>query len=65
MARFEHKQGLRRERPPAHPELQHLKVIDRAKHLQLQRDAMSKEVARTLLRRTALNRGMGPVRVAQ
>lgn len=65
MARFEHEQGLRRELADAKTRLQDRKVIDRAKNLLMQRQALPEEVAFAKLRKAAMDKGLRLVEVAQ
>ena len=65
MARFQHEQQLRRELADARSELQERKVIDRAKGLLMQRQGLSEPRAYEKLRKTAMDRGLKLVEVAQ
>ena len=65
MARFEHEQGLRQELAHAKTELQDRKVIDRAKGLLMQRQALSEEAAFAKLRKAAMDKGLRLGEVAQ
>ena len=65
MARFEHEQGLRQELAHAKTELQDRKVIDRAKGLLMQRQALTEEAAFAKLRKAAMDKGLRLGEVAQ
>lgn len=65
MARFQHEQALRRELADARTELRDRKTIDRAKGLLMQRQALTEQQAYDKLRRTAMDRGLKLVEVAQ
>lgn len=72
MARFQHEQNLRQEladtRTELHElsaELQDRKVIDRAKGLLMQRQGLSEQAAYDKLRKTAMDKGLKLVEVAQ
>ena len=65
MARFEHEQGLRSELAHAKSELQDRKVIDRAKGLLMQRQALTEEAAFAKLRKAAMDKGLRMGEVAQ
>jgi response regulator NasT len=72
MARFEQEQALRRELADTRNELHELssalkdrKVIDRAKALLMQRQALSEETAYAKLRKTAMDKNLKIVEVAQ
>lgn len=65
MARFQHEQSLRRELAEARSELQDRKVIDRAKGLLMQRQGLTEPQAYDKLRRTAMDKGLKVVDVAQ
>jgi two-component system, response regulator / RNA-binding antiterminator len=65
MARFEHEQGLRQELASAKNELQDRKTIDRAKGLLMQRQGLSEQEAYEKLRKTAMDKGLKLVDVAQ
>ena len=72
MARFQHEQALRKELAQAQTELNELsteiknrKTIDQAKNLLMQRQQLSEEVAYARLRKTAMDKNMKIVEVAQ
>lgn len=65
MARFEHEQGLRQELQSAKTELLERKTIDRAKGLLMQRQGLSEQQAYEKLRKTAMDKGLKLVDVAQ
>jgi len=72
MARFEQDQALRRELADTRTELNELstalqdrKVIDRAKTLLMQRQQLSEEAAYAKLRKTAMDKNLKIVEVAQ
>lgn len=65
MARFEHEQALRRELDVVRSELQGRKIIDRAKGLLMQRQNLSEQQAYDKLRKTAMDKGLKLVEVAQ
>jgi response regulator NasT len=72
MARFEQEQALRRELADTRNELHELssalqdrKVIDRAKALLMQRQSFSEETAYAKLRKTAMDKNLKIVEVAQ
>jgi response regulator NasT len=72
MARFEQDQALRAELADARTEVQDLstelknrRVIDRAKGLLMQRQGLSEQVAYEKLRKTAMDKGLKVVDVAQ
>ncbi|MDZ7892904.1 MAG: ANTAR domain-containing protein [Rhodoferax sp.] len=72
MARFEQEQALRRELADTRNELHELssalqdrKVIDRAKALLMQRQSLSEEAAYAKLRKTAMDKNLKIVEVAQ
>jgi response regulator NasT len=72
MARFEQEQALRAELADAKTELQDLsaelknrRTIDRAKGLLMQRQGLSEQVAYEKLRKTAMDKGLKVVEVAQ
>lgn len=65
MARFQHEQSLRRELAEARSELQDRKVIDRAKGLLMQRQGLTEQAAYEKLRKTAMDKGLKLVDVAQ
>ncbi|MBS7806828.1 ANTAR domain-containing protein [Variovorax sp. PCZ-1] len=65
MARFEHEQGLRQELQSAKTELQERKTIDRAKGLLMQKQELTEQQAYEKLRKTAMDKGLRLVDVAQ
>ena len=72
MARFQHEQHLRRELADTRTELHELsaelrdrKVIDRAKGLLMQRQGLTEQAAYARLRKTAMDKGLKVVEVAQ
>lgn len=65
MARFEHEQSLRRELADARSQLEERKTIDRAKRLLMAKQGCSEEEAYSRLRKTAMDRGLKIVEVAQ
>ncbi|HSV53808.1 MAG TPA: ANTAR domain-containing protein [Burkholderiaceae bacterium] len=65
MARFEHEQSLRKELASARSELNDRKIIDRAKGLLMQRQALSEQAAYDKLRKTAMDKGLKLADVAQ
>jgi two-component system, response regulator / RNA-binding antiterminator len=65
MARFEHEQGLRQELASARNELQDRKTIDRAKGMLMQRQGLTEQEAYERLRKTAMDKGLKLVDVAQ
>ncbi len=65
LARFRHEEALRRELADARTQLSERKTIDRAKGLLMQRHQLSEDDAYVRLRRTAMDRGMKLVDVAQ
>ena len=65
MARFAHEQALRAELADARTELQDRKTIDRAKGLLMQRQGLSEQAAYDKLRKTAMDKGLKLVDVAQ
>lgn len=65
MARFEHEQALRQELADTKTELKDRKVIDRAKGLLMQRQHLSEQQAFDKLRKTAMDKGLKLVDVAQ
>ena len=72
MARFQHEQALRQELANTRSELHELsaalqdrKVIDRAKALLMQRQQLSEEAAYAKLRKTAMDKNLKIVEVAQ
>lgn len=65
LARFRHEEALRRELADARTQLSERKVIDRAKGILMQRHQLGEDAAYARLRRTAMDRGMKLVDVAQ
>ena len=65
MARFQHEQALRTQLAEARSELADRKVIDRAKGLLMQRQGLTEPQAYDKLRRTAMDKGLKVVEVAQ
>ncbi|CAM3710274.1 ANTAR domain-containing response regulator [Paracidovorax anthurii] len=65
MARFEHEQALKAELAGARSELKDRKTIDRAKGLLMQRQGLTEQAAYDKLRKTAMDKGMKLVDVAQ
>lgn len=65
MARFEHEESLRRELADARTQLSDRKTIDRAKGLLMKRQGISEEEAYARLRKTAMDKGLKMVDVAQ
>ena len=72
LARFQHEQALRRDLADARSELHELstelkdrKVIDRAKALLMERQQLSEEAAYARLRKTAMDKNLKLVEVAQ
>jgi len=65
MARFHHEQALRHQLAEARSELQDRKVIDRAKGLLMARQGLTEPQAYDKLRRTAMDKGLKVVEVAQ
>ncbi len=72
LARFQHEQALRQELAEArtelserNAELQNRKVIDRAKGLLMQRQGLSEQAAYDKLRKSAMDKGIKVVEVAQ
>jgi two-component system, response regulator / RNA-binding antiterminator len=65
MARFEHEQALRAELAGAKTELKDRKTIDRAKGLLMERQGLSEHAAYEKLRKTAMDKGLKLVDVAQ
>jgi len=65
MARFQHEQELRRELADARTQLHERKVIDRAKGLLMQRQALTEQQAYDKLRKNAMDRGLRLGEVAQ
>lgn len=65
LARFEHEQSLRAELADAKSELKDRKTIDRAKGLLMQRQQLTEEAAYAKLRKTAMDKNLKLVDVAQ
>jgi response regulator NasT len=65
LARFEHEQSLRSELADAKAEIKDRKIIDRAKGLLMQRQQLSEEAAYAKLRKTAMDKNLKIVEVAQ
>ena len=65
MARFQHEQALRAELADAKTELKDRKTIDRAKGLLMQRQGLTEQAAYEKLRKTAMDKGLKLVDVAQ
>jgi response regulator NasT len=65
LARFHHEQALRAELAEAKTELHERKLIDRAKGLLMQRQALSEQEAYAKLRKTAMDKGLKMAEVAQ
>ena len=65
MARFQHEQALRAELADARSELQGRKTLDRAKGLLMQRQGLTEQQAYDKLRKTAMDKGLKLVDVAQ
>jgi response regulator NasT len=65
LARFEHEQALRRELTEAKTELKDRKTIDRAKGLLMERQQLTEEAAYARLRKTAMDKNLKIVDVAQ
>ena len=65
MARFQHEQALRAELADAKTELRDRKTIDRAKGLLMQRQGLTEQGAYEKLRKTAMDKGLKLVDVAQ
>ncbi|GKT01706.1 ANTAR domain-containing protein [Acidovorax sp. SUPP3434] len=65
MARFQHEQALRSELADARSELKDRKTIDRAKGLLMQRQGLTEQAAYDKLRKSAMDKGMKLVEVAQ
>ena len=65
MARFAHEQALRTALADAQTELQDRKAIDRAKGLLMQRQGLTEQAAYEKLRKTAMDKGLKLVDVAQ
>ena len=65
LARFQHEEHLRRELADARSQLSERKTVDRAKGLLMQRQGLSEEEAYARLRKTAMDKGLKLVDVAQ
>ena len=65
MARFQHEQALRNELADVKTELQGRKLIDRAKGLLMQRQQLSEQAAFEKMRKTAMDKNLKLVEVAQ
>lgn len=65
LARFAHEQSLRTELAQARTALQDRKTIDRAKGLLMQRQGLTEQAAYEKLRKTAMDKGLKLVDVAQ
>lgn len=65
MARFQHEQALRAELAEARTELKDRKTIDRAKGLLMQRQGLSEQQAYERLRKSAMDKNLRLVDVAQ
>lgn len=72
LARFQHEQALRKELDDTRNELHELstelkerKIIDRAKHLLMQRQQLSEDAAYAKLRKTAMDKNLKLAEVAQ
>ena len=65
MARFQHEQALRQELADAKVELQDRKIIDRAKGMLMQRQGLNEQAAYEKLRKTAMDKSLKVVEVAQ
>jgi two-component system, response regulator / RNA-binding antiterminator len=65
MARFQHEQALRQELADTKVELQDRKVIDRAKGMLMQRQGLNEQAAYDKLRKTAMDKNLKVVEVAQ
>jgi two-component system, response regulator / RNA-binding antiterminator len=65
MARFEHEQALRQELADTKVELQDRKIIDRAKGMLMQRQGLNEQAAYDKLRKTAMDKSLKVVEVAQ
>lgn len=65
MARFQHEESLRRELADARSQLEERKIVDRAKRLLMTKQGCTEEEAYTRLRKTAMDRGLKIVEVAQ
>lgn len=65
MARFQHEEAMRNELAHARNQLSERKVIDRAKGLLMSRHSLSEEEAYGRLRKSAMDKGLKMVEVAQ
>jgi two-component system, response regulator / RNA-binding antiterminator len=65
LARFEHEESLRRELADARTQLSDRKVIERAKGILMQRQSLMENEAFERLRKTAMDKGLKLVDVAQ
>lgn len=65
LARFEHEERLRAELSDARTKLSERKVIDRAKGILMRRQQLSEDAAYALLRKTAMDKSLKLVDVAQ
>lgn len=65
LARFQHEQSLRQELASARSQLEERKIIDRAKGLLMSKQGCSEQEAYARLRKTAMDRGLKIVDVAQ
>ncbi len=65
LARFEHEQSLRSELADVKAELRGRQIVDRAKALLMQRQQLSEDVAYARLRKTAMDKNLRLVDVAQ
>ncbi len=65
MARFQHEQALRQELADTKVELHDRKIIDRAKGILMQRQGLNEQAAYDKLRKTAMNKSLKVVEVAQ
>jgi response regulator NasT len=65
MARFQHEQALRQELADTKVELQERKIIDRAKGILMQRQGLNEQAAYDKLRKTAMDKSLKVVEVAQ
>jgi len=65
LARFAHEESLRRELADARTQLEERKIIDRAKGLLMTKQGCTEQEAYARLRKTAMDRGLKLVEVAQ
>jgi two-component system, response regulator / RNA-binding antiterminator len=65
MARFQHEQALRQELADTKVELHDRKIIDRAKGILMQRQGLNEQAAYDKLRKTAMDKSLKVVEVAQ